>query len=106
MQEAVYRVELRLLIARQPYEVDVALESRLYPAGGIEVVHVAIHDSLEHHPRMVGAATALIVQLVEIIQLQTVNHSVNNAHGVVFRNIFVDSLRKKYDLFGIIIAKV
>lgn len=55
---------------------------------------------------MIRTATAIIVQLAEILKIQMVYHAVDYAHGVVFRNILVSTLRKKDNLFGIVIPKV
>lgn len=57
--------EVRLLVAGQPDEVDVTLQSLLYPAAGIDVVHVGVDDNLQQHLRVVGAPATLPIQLAE-----------------------------------------
>ena len=55
---------------------------------------------------MVGAASDLLVKLAETRQIQQVNKTVDQAYWVVFRNIYIDSLRKKLNLFGSVGTKV
>ena len=99
-------VEVGLLVTSKPDEVNVPEKQFLYPAAGVDILHVGIKDDLEHHLRMVGTAAALFVELTEIIDIQTVNNSIDNAHGVVFRNVLIDSLRKKHRLVAYVRAKV
>jgi hypothetical protein len=55
---------------------------------------------------VVGTAAALFVQTVEILEIQAVNNGVDQAHRIVFRNIPVDSLRKKHRLVVYVRTKV
>ena len=55
---------------------------------------------------MIRTATTLLVEFSEIIKVQRVYHGVNDAHGVVFGDIFVDSLRKQHQLVVYVRAKV
>lgn len=63
-------------------------------------------DDLEHHLRMIGTAAALFVKLTEIVELQIVNNGIDNTNGGVFRNVLIDSLRKKHRLVAYVRAKV
>ena len=49
---------------------------------------------------MVWTAHYVAVQFMEWTDVKLVHNVGNNADGVVFRNVLVNSLRKKYDLFG------
>jgi len=95
-----------MLIAGQPDEVDVTLETLLYLAARIDVVHVAVDHCLEHHAGMERTAAILLVQLTETCQVKHVNQAVDKAYRIVFRNIFIDSLRKKQNLLGCVRTKV
>ena len=90
--------EVRLLVAGQPDEVDVTLQGLLYLAAGIDVVHVGIDDNLQEHLGIVRAAATFLVQLAERREVEVLNYVADQAHGVIFRNILVYSLRKKYRL--------
>ena len=48
-----------------------------------------------------GAATALTVEFPEIFKVQTIYYGINYAHMVVFDDILINSLRKKYRLLVI-----
>ena len=104
--EAVDRDEVRLLVTRQPDVVDVALERLLDPAARVDVVHVGVDDHLEHHPRVVGTAATLPVQLPETLQIQAVDNAVDQTHWVVRRDVLVNPLRKKHQLVVYVRAKV
>ena len=95
-----------LLITSKPDEMDVTQQTLLYLAAGIDVVHVAVDHSLEHHTRMERTPACRLVQFTETCQVQLVNQTVNKTYWVVFRNIFVDSLRKKQNLLGSVRTKV
>ena len=79
-------------------EVDVALEGLLYPAAGIDVVHVGVDDNLQQHLRIIRTASALPVQFAETAQVEALYYAADKADWIIFRNVFVDSLRKKYRL--------
>ena len=66
--------EVRLLIARQPDEVNVALQGFLYLAAGIDVVHVGIDDNLQEHLRVIRTATAFLVQLAESRKVEALHN--------------------------------
>jgi hypothetical protein len=55
---------------------------------------------------MEGTAACRLVQFTETCQVQLVNQAVNETYWVVFRNIFIDSLRKKQNLLGSVRTKV
>ena len=55
---------------------------------------------------MIGTAAALFVKLTEIVELQIVNNGIDNTNGGVFRNVLIDSLRKKHRLVAYVRAKV
>ena len=59
--EVVDGLEVRLLISRQPYKVDVAFERILYFAAGVDVAHVGVDDHLLHHPGVIRIAAELTV---------------------------------------------
>ena len=98
--------EVGLLVTCEPDEVNVPEKQLLYPAAGVDIVHVGIEDDLEHHFWMVGTAAALFVKLTKIVDIQTVNNGIDNANGVVFRNVLIDSLRKMHRLVAYVRAKV
>ena len=98
--------EVGLLVTCEPDEVNVPEKQFLYPAAGVDIVHVGIEDDLEHHFWMIWTAPALFVKLTEIVDIQTVNNGIDNANGVVFRNVLIDSLRKKHRLVAYVRAKV
>ena len=76
-----------------------------FPAG-IDVVHIGIENDLEHHPGMVRAAAAFLIQLPETFKVQALNQSVNHPNWIMLCNILVNSLRKKHCLVGIIRTKM
>ena len=86
--------------------MNVAPECRGYLAAGVQIVHVSIYNGLEHHLGMVGASTSFLVDLLEIVQFKVVYQAINHAYRIVFCNIFIDPLRAKQYLFGIVIPKV
>ena len=98
--------EAGLLVTCKPDEVNVPEQQFLYPTAGVDIVHVGIEDDLEHHLRMIGNAAALFVKLTKIIDIQTVNNGIDNANGIIFRNVLIDSLRKKPRLVAYVRAKV
>ena len=86
--------------------MNVPEKQLLYLETGMDVVHAGIKDYLEHHPGMAGTAVALFVEFAEIIQIQTVNNGIDDADGVIFRNVFIHALRKKHRLVAHVMAKV
>ena len=80
--------------------------SILIPAARVDVVHVGVDDHLEHHPRVVGTAATLPVQLPETLQIQAVDNAVDQTHWVVRRDVLVNPLRKKLQLVVYVRAKV
>ena len=75
-------------------------------AARIQIVHIAVDDSLEHHFGMIWTAPAFFVQFLKIVEPEMVYYRVYYSHRVIFRDIFVETLRKKNQLFGIVISKV
>ena len=73
---------------------------------GVDVVHIGIENDLEHHPGMVRAAAAFLIQLPETFKVQALNQSVNHPNWIMLCNILVNSLRKKHCLVGIIRTKM
>ena len=73
---------------------------------GVDVVHIGIENDLEHHPGMVMAAAAFLIQLPETFKVQALNQSVNHPNWIMLCNILVNSLRKKHCLVGIIRTKM
>ena len=59
--ETVDGCKVGLLIAGQPDEVDVTLETLLYLAARIDVVHVAVDYCLEHHAGMERTAAIFLI---------------------------------------------
>ena len=76
-----------------------------FPAG-VDVVHVGIQNDLEHHPGMVRAAPAFLIQLPETFKVQALNQSVNHPNWIMLCNILVNSWRKKHCLVGIVRTKM
>ena len=93
--EAVNRVEVGLLVPCKPNKVDISFQGLLYLSAGIQVVHVAIDDCLEHHLGVIRTAAALPIKFLEILEFESINHCADKAHGGIFRYIFIDTLRKK-----------
>ena len=54
----------------------------------------------------VSAITSVTVQLMETCQVKLVNQAIDQTHRVVFRNIFINSLRKKQNLLGSVRTEV
>ena len=104
--EVVDGLVVGLVITGQPYEMHVPLERVLYLAARVDVVHVAVDDDLEHHPGMVGARAAVMVQGVYAPHVQAVNNRIDQTDRVVWGNIFVDSFRKKNQLVVYMLTKV
>ena len=65
-----------------------------------------IQNDLEHHPGVIRAAPAFLIQLSETFKIQALNQGVNHAHRIVFCNILINSLRKKNGLVGIVRTKM
>ena len=80
--------------------MDVTQEQFLYPAARVDVVHIGIKDDLQHHAGMIGTAAFFLVQLLEGFKVETVNYRTDYANRIVFRYVFIDSLRKKHQLVG------
>ena len=104
--EAVDGNEVRFLVPGQPYVMDVAVEELFHLAAGVDVVHIGVQDDLEHHPGMVRAAAAFLIQLPETFKVQAFNQGVNHAHRIVLCNILIDSLRKQHCLVGYVRTKM
>ena len=85
----------KLLVARKPDEVDVALERGLYLAAGVDVVHVGVEDDLQEHLRLVGTAAARLVKPAEAADVKRVNYSAHQADRIIGGDVLVDSFRKK-----------
>ena len=104
--EVVDGLVVGLGITGQPYEMNVTLERVLHLAARVDVVHVTVDDDLEHHPRVVGARTVVVVQGVYATHVQAVNNRIDQTDRVVRGNIFVDSFRKKNQLVVYVLTKV
>ena len=104
--EVVDRLVVGLVITGQPDEMNVTPERALYLAARVDVVHVAVDNDLEHHPRVVGACATVIVQGVDALHVQAVDNRIDQADRVVRGNIFVDSFRKKNQLVVYMLTKV
>lgn len=86
--------------------MDVSLQSRLYLPTRIEIVHIAVNDSLQHHLGMIWTTASFLIQFLEIVEPEIVDDPIYHPDRIVFRNIFIETLRKKYHLFGIVVPKV
>lgn len=104
--EAVDGDEIRLLITGKPDVMDVTQQQLLYLAARVDIVHVSIENSLEHHFGMVRAAAGFLVKPPEIIKIQTVDNRIDYADRSIRCNILIDSLRKKNRLVGSVRTKV
>ena len=98
--------EIRFLISGKPDIMDVTVKELFDFPAGVDVVHIGIQNDLEHHPGMVRAAAAFLVQFPETFKVQALNQSVNHAHRIVLCNILINSLREKHGLVGIVRAKM
>jgi len=98
--------EIRFLISGKPDIMDVTMKELFNFTAGVDVVHIGIENDLEHHPGMVRAAAAFLIQLPETFKVQALNQSVNHPNWIMLCNILVNSLRKKHCLVGIIRTKM
>ena len=87
-------------------EMDVTVKELFDFPAGVDVVHIGIQDDLEHHPGMVRAAPAFLIQLPETFKVQALNQSVNHPNWIMLCNILVNSWRKKHCLVGIVRTKM
>ena len=70
-------------------------------------LHISlIFSNLERYPGMIGAATGFLVELLYVVQLQTVNYTADYADRIILRYILIDSLWKKNQLVGSVRNKV
>jgi hypothetical protein len=53
---------------------------------------IGIYDDLEHHPGEIGTATGFLVEIRNIVQLQTVYDPIDDADRGILRNILINSL--------------
>ena len=98
--------EIRFLISGKPDIMDVTVKELFDFPAGVDVVHIGIQNDLEHHPGVIRAAAAFLIQLSETFKIQALNQGVNHAHRIVFCNILINSLRKKHCLVGIVRTKM
>ena len=52
---------------------------------------IGIYDDLEHHPGEIGTATGFLVEIRNIVQLQTVYDPIDDADRGILRNILINS---------------
>jgi len=104
--EAVNGDEIRLLITGKPDVMDITQQQLLYLAARVDIVHVSIENSLEHHFGMVRAAAGCLVKPTEIIKIKTVDNCIDYADRSIRSNIRIDSLRKKDRLVGSVRTKM
>ena len=57
--------------------MDVTAQKLLYATAGIDVVHIGVYDDLEHHPGMIGTTAGFLIELQDIVQIQTVDYTVD-----------------------------
>ena len=98
--------EIRFLISGKPDIMDVTVKELFDFPAGVDVVHIGIQNDLEHHPGMVRAAPAFLIQLPETFKVQALNQSVNHPNWIMLCNILVNSWRKKHCLVGIVRTKM
>ena len=55
---------------------------------------------------MIWATTTFLIHFLEIVKPKIVDYRIYHPDRIIFRNIFIKTLRKKYHLFGIVIPKV
>lgn len=65
--------EIRFLISGKPDIMDVTVKELFDFPAGVDVVHIGIQNDLEHHPGMVRAAPAFLIQLPETFKVQALN---------------------------------
>ena len=92
--------------SNQPDIMDVTVKELFDFPAGVDVVHIGIQNDLEHHPGMVRAAPAFLIQLPETFKVQALNQSVNHPNWIMLCNILVNSWRKKHGLVGIVRTKM
>ena len=55
---------------------------------------------------MIWTTASFLIQFLEIVEPEIVDDPIYHPDRIVFRNIFIETLRKKYHLFGIVVPKV
>mgnify|MGYP007026157107 FL=1 len=55
---------------------------------------------------MIWATTTFLIHFLEIVKPKIVDYRIYHPDRIIFRNIFIKTLRKKYHLFGIVVPKV
>ena len=63
--KAIDRDEVRLLTTSEPDEMRISEEELFYLTAGVYIVHIGVDDHLEHHLRVIGAATHRVVKFFE-----------------------------------------
>ena len=58
--------EIRFLISGHPDIMDVTVKEVFNFPAGVDVVHIGMQNDLEHHPGVIRAAPAFLIQLSEI----------------------------------------
>ena len=104
--ETVYSPVIRLLITGKPDEMNIPQQGLFYLTTGIDIVHIGIQNSFEHHSWVIGRTAELLIQFMERTKVKIVNHSIQNTYRIVRWNIFIYSLWEKDDLIGIVRTKM
>lgn len=71
------------------------MKQLFYFLAGVNIVHIAIQDNLEHHLGMVRTTDAFFIQLPGHFKIKTFDQSINHTHRIIGGYIFIDSLWKK-----------
>ena len=62
--ETVYSPVIRFFIPGKPYEMNVTQQGLFYFTAGIDIVHIGIQNSFEHHSRVIGRTPGLLIQFM------------------------------------------
>ena len=88
-------VEVRRLHAAQPHEVHIPAEELLHLPAGIDVLEIGVKNDLDQHPGMVAAGSAALIAVLDLPDVEVVDHRIQNADGVVRGDKVTQTRRKK-----------
>ena len=95
LAEEVDGVEVRRLHAAQPHEVHITTEELLHLPTGIDVLEIGVKNDLDQHPGMVAAGAATLIAVLDLPDVEVVDHRIQNAYGIVLGDKVAQTWRKK-----------
>ena len=69
--------------------MDVTVKELFNFPAGVDVVHIGIQNDLEHHPGVVRAAAAFLIQLSETFKIQALNQGVNDCGSMSRKSVTI-----------------